>query len=97
METLSSSSVRWRENVALKQFKNYKRLKEDFKLDLNGKIQIKTKKCCMQDFLNFLTYSYANGNDLILLTVENDKTKATLTHMYIKLVISKPTTWSVWA
>ena len=35
------------------------------------------------------------GNDLILFNIKNDKTIATLIHMYIELVISKPTTMSV--
>ena len=35
---------------------------------------------------------YANGNGLIYFNNKNDKTKATLTHMYIELVVSKPTT-----
>ena len=42
------------------------------------------------------TYCYANGWELISFNIKNDKTKATLTHMYIELVISKPTTTSVW-
>ena len=38
------------------------------------------------------SYCYVNGNDLILFNIKNDKTKAILTHRYIGLVISKPTT-----
>ena len=40
------------------------------------------------------TCHYANGNDLISFNIKNDKTKATLTHMYIELAISIPTTTS---
>ena len=35
-------------------------------------------------------------NDLISLRIKKDKTKATLTHKYIELFISKPTITSVW-
>ena len=37
-------------------------------------------------------YCYANGNDLISFNIKNDETKATLTHMFIELVIIKSTT-----
>ena len=40
---------------------------------------------------------YCYGNDLISFNIKNDKTKVALTHMYIELVISKPTKTSVWA
>ena len=39
-----------------------------------------------------MQYCYANGNDLISFNIKNGKTKATLTLMYIELVVSKPTT-----
>ena len=45
---------------------------------------------------SYLEYYYSNGNALISIKIRNDKIKATLTHMYIELVISKPTTTSVW-
>ena len=41
-------------------------------------------------------YCYANGNDLVSFNITNDKTRSTLTEMYIEIVISKPTTTSVW-
>ena len=45
--------------------------------------------------LTWKKYFYANGNDVISFNIKNDRTKATLTHMYTELVISKPTTTSV--
>ena len=41
------------------------------------------------------TYCYAKENGQIRFNTKNNKTKAALTHMYIDLVISKPTTTSV--
>ena len=40
-------------------------------------------------------HCYANGNDLISFNIKNVKTKATLTHMYIELVIRTKTIISV--
>ena len=41
-------------------------------------------------------YCYANWNDLISFKINNGKTKTTLTHINIELVVSKPTTILVW-
>ena len=38
-----------------------------------------------------LPYCYTNGDDPISFNIKNDKTQVTLTHIYIELVISKPT------
>ena len=43
-----------------------------------------------------LKYYYANGNNLLSFNLKNDSTKGTLTHKYIEIVISKPTTTWVW-
>ena len=39
----------------------------------------------------FEEYCYANGKDLISFNIKSDKAKATLAHISIELVLSKPT------
>ena len=49
----------------------------------------------VQIYRKEVIYCYTNGNDLISFNIKNNKTKATLTHTYIELVVRKPTTISV--